>query len=267
MPLNLPELDETRLTVSPLVVVICQIRFEQKLVVSDGDTGIKIHEQLGGRDGEYRWIEPLVTTAAQIEISPYGYGQGLTAGVQMNGWRLKSEDGAWTVSILPDNASLETTAYGEWRGDFEVRFQSLLAALAQHVNPSIENRIGLRYVNRIPAENRHEPKDWIGVISPEIIGPLADDFWSLGLRSAQSQLELDLNDGARCLMRHGFIYNPSGQLDAYALDYDIFRQGTQRFDIKMIIEALDYFHKAALAVFQKSLTPSFLSELRQSHAI
>ncbi len=262
MPLNLPELDETRLAISPLIVVICQVRFEQKLVVSDGDTGIKIHEQLGGRDGDYQWIEPLQTMAAQIEISPYGYGQGMSTGAQMSGWRLKSEDGAWTVTVLPDSASLETTAYREWSSDFEARFQALLAALARHVKPSTENRIGLRYVNRIPAEDRREPKDWIDVIAPEIIPPLTDDFWSLGVRSFQSQLELELDDGARCLMRHGFVYNQSGQLDAYALDYDVFRQGTQRFDIKVITEVLDYFHKAALAVFQKSLTPSYLSKLR-----
>lgn len=262
MPLNLPELDETRLAVSPLVVVICQIRYEQKLVVSDGDTGIKIHEQLGGRDGEYRWIEPLQVRAAQIEISPYGYGSGLTAGAQVNGWRLRSDDNAWTVSVLPDNASLETTAYGEWSEDFETRFQSLLTALAEHVNPSVENRIGLRYVNRIPAEDRSEPKDWIDVIAPEILAPLSHDFWSLGLRSAQAQLELDLDEGAKCLMRHGFVYDAAGHLDAYALDYDVFRHGIQRFDIQKIIEALDYFHKAALAVFQKSLAPGFLAKLR-----
>jgi uncharacterized protein (TIGR04255 family) len=266
MTLNLPELDETRLAVSPLVVVICQIRFEQKLVVSDGDTGIKIHEYLGGRDGAYQWIEPVQMMAAQIEISPYGYGQGMTAGAQMSGWRLKSEDNDWTVTILPDSATLETTAYGEWASDFEARFQDLLSAICEHVNPSIENRIGLRYVNRIPAENRREPKDWIGVLSPAIVAPLTDDFWSVGLRNAQSQLEIDLDNGAKCLMRHGFVYTQNGQLDAYALDYDISRQGTQRFDIKMITGVLDYFHKAALAIFQKSLTPGYLSELRQGHA-
>jgi uncharacterized protein (TIGR04255 family) len=262
MPLNLPELDETRLTVSPLVVVICQIRFEQKLVVSDGDTGIKIHEHLGGQGGEYQSIEPLQTMAAQIEFGPYGYGQAMNAGIQKSGWRLKSEDSTWTVTVLPDSASLETTAYGEWAGDFESRFQTLLGALVQYVNPSIENRIGLRYVNRIPAEDRHEPKEWVDVIAPEIVPPLTDDFWSLGLRNAQSQLEFDLDDGARCLMRHGFVYDQTGQLDAYALDYDIFRQGTQRFDIEKITKVLNYFHKAALAVFQKSLTPGYLSKLR-----
>ena len=60
----------------------------------------------------------------------------------------------------------------------------------------------------------------------------------------------------------GSVYDPNGKLDTYAPNYDVFRQGTQRFDIKMITEVLDYFHKAALAVFQKSLTPGYLSKLR-----
>ncbi len=262
MPLNLPELGETALSNPPLLVVICQVRFEQNLVVSDGDTGIRIHEQLGGRGGDYRWIEPLQTMAAQIEISPYGYSQGLAAGVQMNGWRLKSEDGAWTVTVLPDSASLETTAYKEWKGDFEDRFRTLLTALAEHVDPSIEQRLGLRYVNRIPADTRREPKDWIEVIAPALIPPLTDTFWAPGLRNSQNQLELDINDGARCLMRHGFVYGQDGKLEGYALDYDVFRQGAQRFDASAIQAVLDYFHKVALAVFQKSLTSSYLSSLR-----
>jgi uncharacterized protein (TIGR04255 family) len=262
MPLDLPELDETRLAVSPLVVVICQIRFEQKLVVSDGDTGLKIHEHLGGQDGYYPLIEPLQTRAAQIEISPYGIAPNLSAGIQMNGWRLKSKDSAWTITALPDSASLETTDYGEWSGDFDVRFRALLDAIVQYVKPSTESRIGLRYVNKIPAEQRREPREWATVLAPEIVPILANDFWSSGLRNAQSQYEFELENGAGCLMRHGFSYDQSSQLDGYMLDFDIFRQGTQRFNVEKIAEVLDYFHKAALAVFQKSLTPDYLSKLR-----
>jgi uncharacterized protein (TIGR04255 family) len=262
MPLILPELDETALKRSPLVVVICQVRYEQNLVVSDGDTGIKIHEQLGGRDGRYRWIEPLQTIAAQIEIGSLGVTQGFAPGMQSNGWRLKSDDGAWTVTLLPDSTSIETTAYKEWRADFKDRFIDVLKAIAEHVKPSIEHRVGLRYVNRIPADERRDPLDWLDVIAPELIAPLSHSFWSPGVRNAQNQLELDIGETARCLMRHGFVQGSAGLIDSYALDYDLFRQSAQRFDTEVVIEAIEYFHKAALAVFQNSLNPSYLSGLR-----
>jgi uncharacterized protein (TIGR04255 family) len=262
MPLTLPELDETALKRPPLVVVICQVRYEQNLVVSDGDTGIKIHEQLGGRDGPYRWIEPLQTMAAQIEIGPYGFGQGVAPGIQSNGWRFKSEEGAWTVTVLPDSTSIETTAYKEWRGGFKDRSVEVLRAIAKHVKPSVEQRIGLRYVNRIPADGRQNPLEWLDVIAPALISPLHDSFWSQGVTNAQNQLDLDIGEPARCLMRHGFVQGPTGAIDSYALDYDVFRQNAQRFDTEVAAEAIEYFHKAALAVFQKSLTSSYLSGLR-----
>jgi uncharacterized protein (TIGR04255 family) len=262
MPLILPELDETVLKRPPLVVVICQVRYEQNLVVSDGDTGIKIHEQLGGRDGLYRWIEPVQTMAAQIEIGQYGLGHGVVPGIQSSGWRLKSDDGAWTVTIMPDSTSIETTAYKEWEGDFRDKFVELLGAITEHVKPSVEQRIGLRYVNRIPAEGRRNPADWLDVIAPELISPVGHSFWSEGVRSAQNQLELDIGEPARCLMRYGFVQSSLGLIDSYALDYDVFRQNARRFDTDVATEAIELFHKTVLAVFQKSLTPDYLSELR-----
>jgi uncharacterized protein (TIGR04255 family) len=261
MPLKLPDLDPMELDPSPLVVVICQVRYEQSLVVSDADTGFKIHEQLGGKDGPYQLIEPVQTMSAQVEIGPFGFGQGMPPGIQTTGWRLLATDRAWTVTIFPDNIALETTAYRGWKADFKERFRSLLEAIAKHVNPTVEQRVGLRYANRITAENRKDPKNWLDVIAPELLSPLGGGFWSDGLVNAQHQLMLDIGEEAYCLMRHGFVSDPTGVIDSYALDYDVFRQSARRFDIDAISASLSHFHRAALAIFCKSLTPDYLDEL------
>jgi uncharacterized protein (TIGR04255 family) len=265
MPLILPELDETVLSRSPIVVAICQVRYEQNLRVSDGDTGLTIHEQLGGQQGPYPTIEPMQAMTAQIEVGPSGFGLASAApmpGIQSRGWRLKSADAAWTVAIMPDNVSIETTAYTQWSEDFEPRFIRLLEIIADQIKPAVAERIGLRYVNRLNEPKLTEPKDWIDVVAPELLGPVCNSFWAAGIRNIQQQLDLDAGDGAHCLVRHGFVPSPKGDIDGYALDYDVFRQIPHRFDVEDIGEAVNQFHRIALAIFQKSLAPTYLASLR-----
>jgi uncharacterized protein (TIGR04255 family) len=259
----LPDLDAMKLDPSPLVVVICQVRYEQSLVVSDAETAFKIHEELGGKNGPYQQIESVQTMAAQIEIGPFGLGQGMPAGLQASGWRLRSEDGAWTITIFPDNVALETTAYQGWKADFKERFRTLLEAIAKHVNPSLEQRVGLRYANRIIENSRKDPESWRDVIAPELLSPLDSQFWASGLLNAQHQIFLDVGDDARCTVKHGFISDQAGLIDSYALDYDVFRQSIRRFDVDQIGASLSHFHRVALAIFKQSLTPEYLEGLKR----
>jgi len=261
MPLTLPETDDTVLASSPLEVVVCQVRTEQNLVLSDGDTGLKIHEDLGGRE-IYPWIEPQQTLAAQVELGPGGLTSVGGAGLPSRGWRLKSGDGTWIVSLMPDFVGLETTAYTTWRGEFRERMLALIAAVTKHISPSIEQRVGLRYVNRIVEPDRKSPQDWIGIIANELLGPVADSFWSSGISNYQQQLDLDVGNEERCLVRHGFIPLQSGDVGGYVLDFDVYRQMPRRFDDSEISASLDRFNRIALALFHRSLADEYLSSLR-----
>jgi uncharacterized protein (TIGR04255 family) len=262
MPLKLPPVDDTALANPPLEVVVAQVRYEQSLAVSDSATVRKIHEQLGGRSGPYPRAESQNTVSAKFELGPAGLRSNVQS-VPSRGYRFKSSDGSWIVSVMPEFTSLETTAYTTWSGDFEKRLVDLLRAINEHVQPSTEERLGLRYVNRLTDESRQEPGDWIGAVSDKLLGPVADPDWADATRAYHQQLDLDVGDDIGCTVRSGFIPKDGEGVDGYLLDFDVYRSYPGSFDVTRICEAAKTFNRTALALFQWSLTPEYLSALRE----
>ncbi|HZO64517.1 MAG TPA: TIGR04255 family protein [Kribbellaceae bacterium] len=264
MALTLPEADDTALARPPLAVVVAQARYEQNLALSDGATVLKIHSDLGGRAGQYGVIEPQQIVATQLEIGPAGVASiGSAQGMPARGYRLKSADGSWIASIMPEFVSLETTAYTSWSGEFSGRWAEVLKAVATHVEPRIEDRLGLRYVNHLKEPEFQEPKDWIGAIAPEFLGPTSMAHWAESTIGYQQQLELDAGDDIHCMIRSGFIPRSSGGVEGYLLDIDVFRRSPRKFDADEILVASHHFNRTALSLFQRSLTPDYLSALRK----
>jgi uncharacterized protein (TIGR04255 family) len=164
---------------------------------------------------------------------------------------------------MPDFTSLETTAYTSWSDDFEKRFADLLNAIEKYVGPSTEERLGLRYVNRLTDPSREEPGDWIGAVTKELLGPASDPDWADAIRGYQQQLNLEVGDDVRCTVRAGFIPRDGEGIDGYLLDFDVYRSYPGSFDVTGMRKAVSDFNRIALALFQWSLTPEYLSTLRE----
>lgn len=262
MAIDLPGVDDRTLAHPPLAVVVCQIRYEQNLGVGDGDTGLSIHEDLGGREGDYPTIEPQQIMSAQIEMGPAGLASLGAAAFPRRGWRMRSSDKKWIVSLMPDHVTLETTNYTTWRSDFRPRLAALLDSVSRNIKPSVLERVGLRYVNRLSDSQRTSASDWRGAVRDELLGPVADPFWSTGVETFQAQADLDLGDDRRCLFRQGVIVDDSEGVEGYLLDYDVYRQVPRRFDSSDLMEVLNGFNQAALTLFHRSITPEYLAELR-----
>lgn len=264
MPLKLPEVDDRELQRSPLAIVVFQLRYEQNLAVSDGEVALQIHEALGGRDGLYPRIESQQMVAAQVEFRAGGASPVASAGsVPTRGWRLKTDTGDWVVSVMPDHVAVETNAYTNWNPDLKGRISTLLRAFPAHAKPRIEERVGLRYVNRLTEEGVTTPDDWVDLVSAELLGPVGHDFWGPGIDNFQQQVQLDLGNDLSCLFRHGLIPRDDGSgIDGYLLDYDVFRQSPRRFAVDELEETLDLMNRAALTLFQSSLSTSYLATLR-----
>jgi uncharacterized protein (TIGR04255 family) len=263
MPLTLPALDDRPLARAPLAVVVFQVRFEQNLSVGDGDTGLRIHERLGGRDGLYPRVEPLQMLGASVQMGP-GLAPITSPTVPSRGVRMRNDDGTLVLSLMPEFISIETTSYGSWKNDFRDRISEVLNALNDNIQPRVEERLGLRYVNRIVEPEVSSPADFRGIISDGLLGPIVDDFWSPGVTGLQQQLEIDVYDDVQCVVRHGTLARSTGiGLDGYLLDLDLFRQQPRRFDVKNIIETSDRINEAATTLFQNSLAPGYLEILRE----
>jgi uncharacterized protein (TIGR04255 family) len=262
MPLHLPKVDHRPLARSPLAVVVFQVRFEQNLAVAAGDTLLRIHEHLRGPDGPYPRVESQQMVSAQVQIGSVGWAQPIPPTQPVRGLRMRSNDGTWILSVMPDFLSLETTAYTTWTQDFRHRVEEILEAINEHVRPRVEERIGLRYVNRISEPEVVTPADFRGLISNGLLGPAADDFWATGITGIQQQIEVHVDADIQCVLRHGTIPRSTGfGIEGYLLDLDLFRQQPRKFDLEHIVSSSDQLNEAATAVFHESLTPEYRERL------
>jgi len=260
MTLSLPEPDTSRLPRSPLELVVCQIRFENRLVVSESATAIAFHEALGGPEGQYPEVEEATSASGNVVIGPGGPTVSETA--KLSGWRFRSGDGEWVVTLMPDHVALETTAYGTWADDFEPRLGAVISAAAEHVKPAFEQRIGLRYIDRITELELKNLTDWEEYIRPELLGAICHPDLGPAIRAAQQHLVVEIEEEVRANLRHGAVDDPEAETVDYLLDYDLYRQGGRRFDAEEVKATVAQFNTYALQLFHASITDKLLDYLR-----
>ena len=181
--MSLPAASLGLLPRSPLELVVCQVRHDDRPV--SGAAALRIQEELGGPSGRFPRIEQVEIHTAAIALGPGALVPG--AADIGRGWHLKSADGSWTAALLPGHFSLETTRYTTWD-----EFRGLLGDLGQAVEraapPTIEQRTGLRYVDRLSGLKASKPG--IGnagstatSLGPRCMKPLVTPYWRPGSRS------------------------------------------------------------------------------------
>lgn len=259
MPLQLPEPDQALLPRSPFDLVVCQVRFENQPRASEAVVALAMREALGGEE-RYPRVDPVQAQSVNMVIGP-GVSPAIGQMSAGTGWRLQSDDGQRVVSLMPDHASLETTHYEGW-GEFRDRTGELLAAVAEHLGPGIEQRLGLRYIDRIAAIDARSPQDWEPYLTRELLGLVLNDTLGPTITATRQQLLLDLGEGFACAFTHGFLAAEGWRLD-YLLDYDLYREGGRPFSADGVSEALETMHLDALKLFYASVTPALLELLRQ----
>lgn len=259
MPLALPAPDRTVLPGTPLELVVCQIRFDEQVHVGTPEFGPKLHERFGGSAGAYGQIEELATESVNFLARPDAAPVVSQGGRVLQGWRLRSNDGAWVVVFARDHIALETPRYPGW-DEFSARISELLEVLGELAAPNLEYRIGLRYVDRISLPDAKTTDAWKGYVAPELLGICMHETLGSLVVTSRQQLAIDLDQGFACTLTHGFIPE-SNSLD-YLLDYDLFRQGGRAFDPDGIKEAIATLNSDALKLFQASITPAMFDRLR-----
>jgi uncharacterized protein (TIGR04255 family) len=239
--------------------VVCQVRHDDRPI--DAEAALAIQEILGGADGFFPRVEQVEMHVASMAVGPGVPAAGSTD--SFNGWHLKSVDGSWTAAILPGHFSLETTKYTRW-SEFEALLQALTRAIATTAAPVIEQRLGLRYVDRLIGLGVRDPSEWARWIVPSIIGPVLHPVIGDAVVSTRQQIDLDLGDGHGCTLRHGTVRDveaPSDSEVTYILDFDIYRSQSRRFVPDHVGEATTAFHEKADALFRQVITDELLRHL------
>jgi uncharacterized protein (TIGR04255 family) len=256
MTLDLPEPDRSRLPRSPLELVIFQLRFDRHVGVSDGRTATRFQRALSDRVEGFAEISEVV--AGEINVAVGAAGQVVNE-ARTTGWRFGS---AKTAAVLmPDHAALETTAYTTW-DEFRTGLEAIVDAVHEVVEPALEQRVGLRYVDRITELGLKRPLDWSPYIREELLGAVRHPQLGPHVRAAHQQLLIDLDDLTRCGLRHGPLENPATGTVDYVLDFDVFREGGRPFDPSAVKETAGEFNTWALKLFQASVTDDLLEYLR-----
>ena len=266
MAIDLPAPDNSRLRRAPLELVIFQLRYEPQLRAGDPQVAFAVHEDLGGRGGAFPNIEPINSMSFQLTLAGGAGGIGAPVvgeNAAVQGWQFASADSTWVVQLTRDFATLQTTRYETWDQSFRPRMILLLGALAARVAPRIEQRIGLRYVDRLRLPGVNRALGWRPYLIPELLGLAGHAVLGPAVAGAQQQVVLDLGDGVQCGFRHGFLREPS-TIDEmqYFLDYDVFRQAGRPFDSRTVELAADEFNTRALQLFQASVTDELMRQLR-----
>lgn len=253
MPLSLPTPSFGLLPRSPLELVVCQIRHEERPI--EAETALAIHEALGGPDGDFGRIEQVEMHSAVLAI-----GAGVPAASEVaQGWHLKSSDGGWTIALLPGHVSLETTKYSTWN-DYQPRLEAVVTAVEQAAAPTMEQRLGLRYVDRLRGLPVTSPAEWEGWIHPAVLGPSLHELLGGSVTSTRQQIDLDLGQGRVCVLRHGTVTDPDDEL-VYLLDFDVYRQQARRFSADDIITTVGEFHRTADSIFEQVISEDLLKYL------
>lgn len=247
--LALPEPSTDTLARAPLELVVCQVRHDRNMAVSEGARVLAIRDELIS----YPRMEELAQQEIGMMIGPSGPSQ-LSSGSKQQGWRLLSDDGKWTVALLPDFFALECTGYTSW-SDFRQRLEGLAQAVVAHLQPTIELRLGLRYVDRITAPSVVEPQGWAGYINERLLGMALDGQLGPALSSLQQLAQLQGPDGIEVLLRHGTQADPANATWPYFLDTDCYRSDGRRLEVDNLMGGADALHRLALQVFQAAITP------------
>lgn len=258
---GLPDPSDERLPRAPLKVVAFEIRYSHSPNATDLQAGVDLQKRLGGRElWQLTQLQRQVVTftAAVAGASPP------TTESQGGGWRLTSADEYLAFSLTPESATLETTQYKSWN-DFSIKILALLDSIAEVVRPQAELRLGLRYINRIDEPHVETSGDWQKWIDPDVVGIVRHPLGPF-LAATQQQLNVNLGDGIKATIGHGFYREPLSTHLTYVMDFDVYLEGTSRFETGEIVSSTVKLHQVSLQLFQSLITAemySFLQEPRK----
>jgi uncharacterized protein (TIGR04255 family) len=251
-PLVAPPPAEVPLANAPLVRVIAQVRFPLVVAVEQREFIAPFQEAVRAK---YPVLRQEQTQG--VLLSP----AGVAPVPAQTAWRFSDVEGHWRVSLTPDFLALETTSYTS-RSDFLSRLREVVAALDEHVEPKLVDRLGVRYVDRIVGDAVNEIAK---LVRPEVRGIAGTAAGSHALHAlSESMFALD---GARVLARWGRLpagstvdpaaIEPTNEL-SWILDLDMFSASPVPFSVDRVIQDATRFAERIYTFFRWAVTNDFL---------
>lgn len=245
---------EVPLPRAPLVRVIAQVRFPPVLSIEKRDFVAPYQEAIRS---QYPVLRAEQTQG--VVVGPQGAAPMPPEVI----WRFSDVPADWRVSLAPDFAAIETTAY-ESRQDFFKRFAVIIQALADHVGPRTIDRIGVRYIDRVTGEALND----IGrLVRPEVLGILMTAAAERARHALTESVFMLPEGSAQMLARWGLMpagatidpaaLEPSDE-PSWILDLDMFRAEPRVFDPEEIVTDAQSYAERIYTFFRWAVTDDFL---------
>ena len=254
-----PPVREVPLTRAPLVNVIAQVRFPAVMKI-EADSGFVAAFQESIRK-DYPILRP--ERQLGVMIGPGGV-QPQDAGTV---WRFETKDpDAWQVTLASTFLSLSAKRYTR-RSDLLTRLTVVLHALEGWLHPTVCDRIGVRYVDRVTGDQLAQLHT---LVRPEILGVGGDEaaLGSVNVVHALSDTLFQLADASQLRGRWGRLpagatYDPGIEPapgPSWVLDLDHYSSQPEDFDLAAIGGKVADFCERIYTFFRWAVTDTFLDE-------
>ena len=243
----LPAAESVALQNAPLVQVVAQLRFNAQSTLATPQGVSVLHDELAD-------VYPRLLSEQQAMITATPGGV-TTASVPQ--WRFTDLTGQWSVVVGPESLARETSGYETWES-LRARLDPAVTALDEVTHPRVRERIGLRYVNHVPASDNGS---FAGRIRDDMLGLGRMDEWrSSSLLSLTQTVVVD--DQSQLALRFGTGTGLAVPPNTFILDIDCYDEHPVKFEAN---EVMDYFNRlndAAYRCFSFCLTEDFRESLR-----
>lgn len=258
--------DRYRYARSPLVEVICQLRFPA--ILSIGAKEPAEFQEAVRRD--------FPRYSARMErVPPKVVGAGTpNASVQqqppVTNYQFLSADGTWKLNLTSSFIALSTLRYTRWE-DFAHHLDKVLAKFIQIYHPTAFSRTGLRYVNAI-SRRALGLTDllWDDLIRSPYIGILGEPDVDEKLVSKSAlNTDIRLEEGVRLKIHAGPGLINGGKQDPepkFILDGDVALSASTPADqVPAVLEKLHrysvrFFHGAIMPELHEAMGPTPIEE-------
>jgi uncharacterized protein (TIGR04255 family) len=182
--------------------------------------------------------------------------------LRKRGWQFDSVESGLNVVIMPDKLLVQTSQYTRWSESLRMPLAECLNAIKEIMPPTILQRIGVRYINRLTKKGASSPVAWKGLVSDPLLGALNHEFFGPLLGSSQQQIDLTLGKEQGAILRHGAFRDPANRGGySYLLDIDVYDTRASHFDVDDVASRATILNRTAFSIFTQSITPEFFKLL------
>lgn len=255
-PLVDPSPKEVPLKHAPLIRVIAQIRFPQILSIEKKDVVSSFQEAI-------RKNYPILQ---QEKTQGFIFGgQGIVPSDSQTIWRFMDQVDSWhwRVSLASNFLALETTSYKS-RSDFVERLKNVMEAWNNCFQPTIIERFGLRYVDRLTGK---DCQDVSSLIKPEISGIITTNIRENIHQAIVQSLFIIPNTKQHIVARWGLLpqggtYDPDVikpiTEPSWILDLDMSLSENTEFMVERIAQLAKEFSERLYTFFRWVIQDEFL---------